>query len=130
MTKQETFDKVACHLLTQNAKSLFVDPEDGSEVCAYRGVDGLKCAVGALIPDELYSPAMENVTVNGLLDLRFEALHEHIQHVDLLCDLQSIHDVAEVFEWPCALRSLAKSFGLNSSVVDEIERERLAAEVK
>ena len=51
-TSQEVFDVVAKHLLTQNAKSMD-DPWD--EMCAYRGENGRRCAVGALIPDDLYS---------------------------------------------------------------------------
>jgi hypothetical protein len=53
MTLQETFDKVCVHLLTQLQKSVFLD-SNGSMACAYRGPNGLKCAVGCLIPDELY----------------------------------------------------------------------------
>ncbi len=47
MTKQEIFDKVATHLLTQNEKAL-----NSVGGCVYRTDKGLKCAVGCLIPVE------------------------------------------------------------------------------
>lgn len=36
MTHQEVFDKIACHVLTQNKKSV------ANNLCAYRGNNGLK----------------------------------------------------------------------------------------
>ena len=45
LTRQAAFNKVARHLLRQNAKSTNKDGE-----CLYRGPNGLRCAVGALIP--------------------------------------------------------------------------------
>lgn len=54
MTEQEIFDKVAEHLQKQGHRAL---NEDG--VCVYRGKNGTKCAVGALIPDELYDSKIE-----------------------------------------------------------------------
>lgn len=47
LTPQEAFDKVAVHLLTQNEKSI---DDKGNWAC--RGLNGCKCAIGALIPDE------------------------------------------------------------------------------
>ena len=40
------------HILQQNEKS------QNAEGCLYRSDSGLKCAVGALIADEFYSPAL------------------------------------------------------------------------
>ena len=44
---QTVFDRVATHLLTQNAQSL--DIVDGE--CLYRGEDGKMCAAGCLLTD-------------------------------------------------------------------------------
>ena len=49
MNTQQIFDKVATHLLTQNARSA----AEGS--CLYRSPSGLKCAVGCLISDSVYA---------------------------------------------------------------------------
>ena len=69
MNEQETFDNVALHLLKQGKKA--VGSYDGSSysetVCKYRSKDGLKCAVGCLIPDEMYDPLMEGHGVDHLL---------------------------------------------------------------
>ena len=46
MNRQEVFDKVAIHLLTQNAKAL-----NSGGLCVYKTPNGLRCAVGCLIPD-------------------------------------------------------------------------------
>ena len=63
MTKQEAFDQMVAHLRQQKAFSFRTidEDEDGPYYqCAYRGEGGVACAVGCLIPDELYSPAFEN----------------------------------------------------------------------
>jgi hypothetical protein len=63
--------------------------------CFYRK-DGLKCAVGHLIPDELYQPIMEGKFLDGLLS-RYSAelnipsnISDH--KLNYLRDLQQIHD--------------------------------------
>lgn len=43
------------HLVAQGARSK--DP--ATNQCTYRGAEGAKCAVGVLIPDELYHPGIE-----------------------------------------------------------------------
>ena len=54
------------HLRKQKAFSFEIVGKfpDGKPIyqCAYRGYDGTKCAVGCLIPDDVYSPFMENKT--------------------------------------------------------------------
>jgi hypothetical protein len=50
---QETFEKVSRHLFEQGRPSV----ESGT--CLYRGPNGTKCAIGCLIPDELYVPDMD-----------------------------------------------------------------------
>ena len=60
MTNQEIFDKIHQHLLTQRTAAI----KNGS--CAYRA--GPKaCAVGALIPDSLYTPEIEGASVATLI---------------------------------------------------------------
>jgi hypothetical protein len=58
MNAQEIFDKVVTHLRTQGKQA-----KNTSDDCVYRRPNGLMCAVGCLIPDELYDPALEGATV-------------------------------------------------------------------
>lgn len=62
MNRQEIFDKVLEHLRKQGGLSL---NEHGK--CCYRGNHGNKCAIGVLIPDELYKSRMEYKTPSGLI---------------------------------------------------------------
>lgn len=122
MTRQEAFNKVYTHLLTQNSKST-----NGGGTCMYRGENGCSCAVGCLITDEEYRPWMDGLEAipegynagmklvntnaaslngNGLLPARL------VPHLDLLCDLQAIHDMRDVLAWKFHLGSYAKHRGL------------------
>lgn len=116
MTPQEIFDAVSSHLLKQNERS--TRPSGG---CAYRSEDGLKCAVGCLIPDEKYSYTMEGTRVLTravFSTLPFEvALDESgywakDDRITLLDELQLIHDQHDVSYWPTRLRDLAERWKL------------------
>lgn len=110
MTRQELFDKVVTHLLKQNEVS---GDEEG---CLYRGLGGLKCAVGCLIPDDAYSVDMENLRVSDLVNgnlLRQDLRLVFIEHLDLLDELQQIHDGKAVETWKGQLQDLAKRRNLN-----------------
>jgi len=63
MTTQEYFN-----LLIETSKSggFPATAEDGT--CAYRGKDGKKCAVGVIIPDDVYDVEMEGKPVYDLLE--------------------------------------------------------------
>jgi hypothetical protein len=63
MKKQEIFETVARHLFAQGRQAT-----DEIGICVYRADNGNKCAVGALIPDEMYNPNYENNTLIGLLN--------------------------------------------------------------
>jgi hypothetical protein len=58
MTKQEIFDHVLTHLRKQG-KPAINETDSGEDICAYRTDDGLKCAVGCLIPDDKYNEDLE-----------------------------------------------------------------------
>ena len=111
--KQEIFDTVATHLLKQNAKS--VSPYDNKR-CYYRGKDGLKCAIGCLIPDELYDENLECHTVFELLaDFpdRFDMWLD-CSIASLLNDLQRVHDTDGMNDWPDELRLIAHMHDLDT----------------
>lgn len=115
MTAQEVFDKVVAHLRQQGKKSKAATLDQ----CAYRGVGGLKCAVGCLIGDDEYSSHMEG-TLTHLYRLvahemseRYQALHQRLfGHYDLLYQLQQIHDMYDVEQWETQFQLVAKDCDL------------------
>ncbi len=110
-TKQQTFDKVKTHLMEQQKKALSL-----SNTCCYRAADGSKCAVGCLIPDELYSRDLEGYsvwshdynTLKGPTHLMVQLGHDLL----LLRDLQECHDSYDVSEWPKRLSDIASKHSL------------------
>lgn len=93
MTAQEVFDYVCTHLRKQNQKSRIQLP-DGKFICAYRGDNGHKCAVGCVITDEQYMSVMESS--NMLMFLWIPIIQSH---KGLLQELQTAHDCYNVDEW-------------------------------
>ena len=129
MERQEIFDTVATHLLTQNAKALALGTKT---VCRYRGAGGYKCAVGCLIPDELYSDSIEGGGVSGWavqevlvaanVITREETRGPRLatDRLALLSELQIVHDTKFAENWKRALRGVADRFGLVAAVLDEV----------
>jgi hypothetical protein len=64
MNAQQMFDRVADHLATQQVQASGV--VNGSRTCRYR-IGSNKCAIGALIPDELYDPIIEGNGIGPLM---------------------------------------------------------------
>jgi len=146
MTLQKMFDTAAVGMLKQGKKSI-----EGN-ACRYRGGDGCKCAVGFLIPDDLYSPDIEGTSVfssfkgptaslypdelDAALKLR-ETISHLIGHddlrdlrIDLIDGLQDIHDSAESTgrqtlreEWYLDLKTMAKDFKLSTKSIDKVMEE-------
>jgi hypothetical protein len=119
-TLQEVFTISATHLLRQNAKSMAILKGDGSPSCAYRGDDGMMCAVGCLIPDELYDPSLEGKTADSLIvsdalgnaGIVFAVLDGSDPMCKLLGALQSIHDSCDSLFWYKHLSKAAEHFNL------------------
>lgn len=109
MNTQEAFDIMIAHLRKQRKKSIIVD-EEGDIICMYRNPWGLKCAVGVLIPDEMYNPDMEGKSVSHLIS-KFPHMFAGIQE-DLLECIQRIHDRYPVDSWEKRFKELAKMFNL------------------
>lgn len=128
MDRQAVYNTVRDHLMKQGRRAL------NGITCAYRGEAGRTCAVGCLIPDALYDPTMEGHGAVSVLDrspelvahLGIAAVHEApgpsaasfgvpgppTQDVELLRDLQSVHDQMPVPEWPTRLAVVAQKWGL------------------
>lgn len=102
-TAQEVFDVVAKHLLTQGKRS-----EDADGVCQYRGPDGLMCAAGVLIPNDIYNSAFEGSSWLGLVqDFNFPS-----EYLDMIGLLQKLHDENDPELWSRRLANLATNVGL------------------
>lgn len=60
---QADFDKVWNHFVVEkNPPSV----EEDDITCLYRGPNGSRCAVGVLLPDEVYQPTLEGVSLKDL----------------------------------------------------------------
>ena len=108
MTNQEAFTTVKDHLLAQGKRSMAPYSSydsGGAWRCAYRGADGLKCALGILIPDDEYTPELEG---NEFMELcpvppSLRGIDE-----DLLSALQCVHDYAQPSDWHSELKTIAE----------------------
>lgn len=124
MNRQDVYNTVRDHLLKQNEVSV-----SGSSLdqCQYRGSNNLKCAIGCLIPDVLYSPAMEGHDVETLansypivftnLGISPKVLRERSVCTDpddfrFLRELQNIHDTYAPVQWKGKLGLFAVSWYL------------------
>lgn len=117
MTPQEAFERAALHLLAQGRMAA-ADSPTGLK-CYYRSPDGLRCAVGALIPDELYDPRMENQRATAVIDefsLGFLAeanIWDKRHELTLLDELQWEHDRPAFWQAPHKeLIRIGEHFGL------------------
>lgn len=108
-TEQEVFDQAVNHLLTQNEKSM----SDVIEYsCAYRGLNGLKCAAGCFISDEEYNSSFELNTWSQLVGTGRVPKN----HCDLIGRIQDIHDTFSADNWKGLLINLAKERGLKWNI--------------
>ncbi len=86
MTKREYYD-----LLVQSARDgTFPSIRDGS--CLYRGPGTKKCAVGLLIPDELYDREMEHYLVTDFPDTLISRILPEGLSLSDLSRIQALHD--------------------------------------
>lgn len=110
-SKQAIFNKVARHLLRQGKAS-----KNSLQDCLYRGPDGLKCAIGALIPDKVYKPEWE-CNDPAHWGMSADDLTRTIpQYVgddgNFATELQALHDANKPSLWPQKLRKFAKEHEL------------------
>lgn len=103
---QEAFDKVLWHLIRMKKRSYNFD----TGICCYRAPNKSKCAIGCLIPDELYEPKFDNG--QGVVGLR-TVLRKVFsgKYIYELTRLQEIHD-EECYWHP--------DFGFNDEGIREI----------
>ncbi len=106
---QSNFGKVALHLLTQNQQCVKVVPFRHSLLCMYRHSE-LRCAIGAIIPDEKYKPEMEGKSWRQIV--KIEPSLKELLPDSLARALQHVHDCVPIKQWPIQLKHLATSFKL------------------
>lgn len=109
---QKTFNKVYRHLIRQNKKSI-----DGHS-CVYRSKEGLRCAIGAIIPNRLYNPNFECFTPGGICSELNSVLRGLGHDLEFCRELQRIHDDYEPDEWENILNQFAKTENLTIPKVD------------
>jgi len=92
MEAQEIFDTVAKHLFMQGCQAIEIDDE-GEKSCLYRDTEGRMCAVGVLIPDELYQRSMEYESSDTLFKTGHYVFPAWMYgNQRLLLSLQRVHD--------------------------------------
>jgi hypothetical protein len=118
---QMIFNTVYTHLLKQGGPSTI------RGACMYRGQNGRMCAVGFMIPDDVYEEDMEGT--NALSLIAHTPKLEHLQpHMTLLRRMQGIHDdfamMSPETSWPewikHGFRTLAEREGLDASVLEAV----------
>jgi hypothetical protein len=133
MTPQEIFDHVSRHLLKQGKAAMMDDH------CCFRNPEGLRCAVGCLIPEDRYVPELENGSLGTIVEhlIALQEGHEDEPDFDgydealmetiaesvglppeevpwgVLCALQGIHDGIAPGQWEVHLDRLALKHGFH-----------------
>lgn len=107
-TEQSLFDTMVNGLASQG----FVRSKDHDNCCVYRSPDGLKCAVGHLIPDDKYVLEMDHGIDYWLGDV-MGVIGLAADFYDLLVETRFAHDTSI---WPdqmkLKLRKIAAKFEL------------------
>ena len=140
MEQQAIFDKVVRHLYKQGQPAM-AHAKNSTTICAYRNSKGQTCAVGCLIPKNLYTPEIENCSVAGIGD-KTHQLRDILRTVGVLADsddsnsrtvellgkLQFAHDnaptMADTGRFILAdlhrqLLNVAERFGLDTAELDK-----------
>ncbi len=108
---EDLFERVRTHLLAQQCRS-----EDADGEPRYRGLGNRRCGIGALIDDTYYQADIERLGVSLLrvpgndplsCALRQSGIDvDDDRVVELLIDLQDIHDLQAIECWPAALEAV------------------------
>lgn len=121
LTLQEVFDKAALGLLKQNERSTADRKTNPIHAqCLYRGANGMKCAAGFLITDEMYEKYgagdLEGGSVNNSLEVQKALMESGVDMLhtsrDLVGRLQYIHDSELPEKWAHELQITADMYHL------------------
>jgi len=119
LSNQEIFDKVVRHLVGQG------EPSRYGTACKYLNLDGLKCAAGCLISEDLAKKLDKEEDASwSKVTRKFPTLQE-IGSVSFIESLQVAHDTQEL-AWRSAWYASMKRIAVNevpvldTSVLDEL----------
>ncbi len=112
MTNQEAFETMVRHLRRQGKRSVRI----GAYTCLYRGPNGLRCAVGCLIPDDQYKRSLEGKAASCIAN-KVPALSDI--GPGLLSEMQSVHDDLDVSQWEEGFKDVAQVFSLTLPPLEE-----------
>lgn len=112
MTDQEAFETMVRHLRRQGKRSA-----NANGTCLYRGPDGLRCAVGCLIPDDQYKRSLEGKAAE-FITKNVPAL----RHIGgwLLSEMQSVHDEFDPWQWEEGFKGVARYCKLTLPPLEEV----------
>jgi len=118
MNNQEAFEIATKHMFAQGKRAAAAD------TCLYRTDTGLKCAIGALIPDDQYDESFESTNVEDLVTIKDIPALSGLD-VEFLKLLQRIHDNLECWfdesYFKNMLRELAVRFDLDHRFIDDLD---------
>lgn len=125
MNNQDAFDTTLTNLMNQGICSM-----TPYHCCRYRGPNGTKCAVGHLIPDDLYSKDIEGM---GAISLCGRPLYKSFfngVNTNLLRAMQIAHDTLAISggaptQWRnsfwSSMKDVAKKWSLNQTVLNQMK---------
>lgn len=113
MNNQEAFTAVVRHARSQKEKC---GSHDGIK-CWYRGPEntdykGMKCFIGALIPDNEYEPSWDEDRGVNVDDIYIDVPTLENLNIGLLESLQVIHDICDIKDWEDKFEEIANRFDL------------------
>lgn len=117
---QKIFDRAVGGILKQGRASITIDINDRPQ-CMYRGYNDTKCAVGHLIPDDIYDPKMEiGIVVLCGENLKIRELFKDV-NINMLRALQRAHDnsneIRFVDDFKIKAFDVAAYYSLNADVL-------------
>lgn len=118
INRQEIFNTVVRHLHAQGKPCIV------KGICRYRGPDNTRCAIGALILDEFYTPEMEGkgVTMDSVWQALQKSLNDSLTgERAFFVGLQTVHD-----NWPNSnfrplpyrLKNFAEQYNLDTKILE------------
>ena len=120
MNRQEIFDKVSVHFITQGECATATDTSRYT-TCVYLNKDEKRCAIGCLIPDKHpglnFTGSVSQLLVNHP-DLT-EIMDPDGHNYEFLRDLQKVHDMFQPYTWSNQLAKIAKQYNLDTTKLIE-----------
>lgn len=111
MTDQEAFETMVRHLRRQWKRS-----ENANGTCLYRGPDGLRCAVGCLIPDDQYKRSLEYKDAESIVE-DVPALRDI--GLGILLEMQAVHDEFDPSQWEEGFKDVAQVYAFTLPPLEE-----------